>query len=142
MCAYTTGYGPWAPCAFTPQVMLSSAGQVLDQRVQAQTFWPLGVDNAFSYSGSVAYLKKMLPLVDLSLDWCASRYDTDGLFLCHEEASKGKEGSDCGGPGMDWVDWSESRASGKTFNFDLWHAFTLKRLYLHCCLQAWSCAPA
>ena len=31
-------------------------------------------------------------------------------------------------PGMDWVDWSTSRASGKTFNFELWHAFTLKRI--------------
>ena len=29
---------------------------------------------------------------------------------------------------MDWVDWSESRASGKTFTFELWHAFTLKRI--------------
>jgi hypothetical protein len=24
-----------------------------------------------------------------------------------------------GGPGMDWVDWSVSRASGKTFNFEV-----------------------
>ena len=26
----------------------------------------------------------MLPLVDKSLEWCASRYDSDGLFLCHK----------------------------------------------------------
>ena len=26
------------------------------------------------------------------------------------------------------MDWSTSRASGKTFNFELWHAFTLKRI--------------
>ena len=70
----------------------------------------------------------MLPLVDKSLEWCASRYDSDGLFLCHKVPGKGSEGSDCGGPGMDWVDWSESRASGKTFTFELWHAFTLKRI--------------
>ena len=77
---------------------------------------------------NMSYLRHMLPLVDRSLEWCASRYDTDGLFLCNAVASKGKEGSDCGGPGMDWVDWAESRASGKTFNFELWHAFTLKRI--------------
>ena len=29
---------------------------------------------------------------------------------------------------MDWVDWSTSRASGKTFNFQLWHVFTLRRI--------------
>ena len=165
--------------------------------MQAQTFWPLGIDNAFSYSGNQTYLQEMLPLVDLSLEWCASKYvsapnqylhnqpdcccctssqllvmmgwthkgdpcssitrwrpiqllvstprehrsgrwvsldqpdrcyttpqlprsdssqvalrlsqDTDGLFLCHAEPKKGSEGSDCGGPGMDWVDWSTSR---------------------------------
>ena len=27
---------------------------------------------------------QMLPLVDKSLEWCASRYDSDGLFLCHK----------------------------------------------------------
>eukprot|EP00040_Diaphanoeca_grandis_P011873 m.60817 g.60817 ORF g.60817 m.60817 type:complete len:681 (+) comp22887_c0_seq1:146-2188(+) len=109
------------------QILLAANGMVMGQRVQAQSFWPLGVDNAFSYSGDIDYLKQMLPMVDLSLEWCASRYDTDGLFMCKAEPSNGPEGSDCGGPGMDWVDWSESRASGKTFNFQLWHAFTLKR---------------
>ncbi len=59
---------------------------VTRQRVQAQTFWPLGVDNAFSFSGNTTYLEAMLPLGDKSLEWCAARYDSDGLFLCHKVA--------------------------------------------------------
>ena len=42
------------------------------------------MDNAFSFSGNTTYLEAMLPLVDKSLEWCASRYDSDGLFLCHK----------------------------------------------------------
>ena len=56
------------------EVQLSPSGMVLGQRVQAQSFWPLGVDNAFSYSGDITYLRAMLPLVDLSLQWCRSKY--------------------------------------------------------------------
>jgi hypothetical protein len=81
----------------------------IHQRVMAQSWWPLGVDNIFSYSGNESYLAEQLPIVDMSLEWTASRYDTDGLFLCHAEPAHGSEGSDCGGPGMDWVDWSVSR---------------------------------
>ena len=39
------------------QIALAPSGEVLRQRVQAQTFWPLGVDNAFSYSGDLQYLQ-------------------------------------------------------------------------------------
>lgn len=124
MALYTSQFDPSNPKG---QVALDADGMVMRQRVQAQTFWPLGVDQAFSHSGNLTYLEKMLPLVDRSLEWCASRYDTDGLFHCNPDPAKGGEGSDCGGPGMDWVDWSTSRASGKTFTFELWHAFTLKR---------------
>eukprot|EP01052_Picozoa_sp_SAG31_P065917 SAG31_NODE_24719_length_475_cov_1.223404_1_plen_145_part_01 len=122
---YTSQFDPSNP---NGQVRLGSDGMVMHQRVQAQSFWPLGVDAAFSYSGDVNYLKAMLPMVDRSLEWCASKYDSEGLFECQQLPQKGSEGSDCGGPGMDWVDWSVSRASGKTFNFEIWHAFTLRRI--------------
>ena len=125
MALYTSQFDPSNPKG---QVALDANGMVMRQRVQAQTFWPLGIDQSFSHSGNLTYLEKMLPLVDRSLEWCASRYDQDGLFHCNPDPAKGGEGSDCGGPGMDWVDWSPSRASGKTFTFELWHAFTLKRI--------------
>ena len=115
---------------FTEQWKFETIGGVssgeIRQRVMAQSWWPLGIDNAFSFSGDTEFLKAQLPIVDRSLEWSRSKYDKDGLFLCHKGA--GAEGSDCGGPGMDWVDWSVSRASGKTFNFQLWHAFTLRRI--------------
>lgn len=125
MSLYTSQFDPSNPDG---QIALGADGMVLRQRVQAQTFWPLGIDQAFSHSGNLTYLEEMLPLVDRSLEWCASRYDVDGLFHCNPDPAKGSEGSDCGGPGMDWVDWSTSRASGKTFTFELWHAFALKRI--------------
>jgi hypothetical protein len=125
MALYTSQFDPSNPKG---QVALDADGMVMRQRVQAQTFWPLGIDQSFSHSGNLTYLKEMLPLVDRSLEWCATRYDQDGLFHCNPDPAKGTEGSDCGGPGMDWVDWSISRASGKTFTFELWHAFTLKRI--------------
>jgi hypothetical protein len=124
MALYTSQFDPSNP---NGQIALDADGMIMRQRVQAQTFWPLGIDQAFSHSGNLTYLENMLPLVDRSLEWCASRYDEDGLFHCNPDPAKGGEGSDCGGPGMDWVDWSTSRASGKTFTFELWHAFTLKR---------------
>ena len=99
MALFTSQFDPHNP---NGQIRLSPEGEVTGQRVQAQSFWPLGVDNSFSYSGNLSYLETMLPLVDKSLGWCATRYDSDGLFLCHREAQKGSEGSDCGGPGMDW----------------------------------------
>ena len=68
---YTSQFDPSNP---NGQISLDPDGMVAHQRVQAQTFWPLGIDNAFSYSGNLTYLKEMLPLVDLSLEWCASRY--------------------------------------------------------------------
>ena len=116
---------------YTKQFDFGTVGGVstgeIKQRVMAQSWWPLGVDNAFSFSGDAAYLRSQLPIVDRSLEWVATKYNA-GLFQCKKPSGSGSEGSDCGGPGMDWVDWSESRASGKTFNFQLWHAFTLKRV--------------
>jgi hypothetical protein len=38
----------------------------IHQRVMAQSWWPLGVDNIFSYSGNTTYLAEQLPIVDKS----------------------------------------------------------------------------
>lgn len=55
----------------------------IKQRVMAQSWWPLGVDNIFSYTGNTTWLAEQMPLVDLVLEWTASRYDpVDGLFYC------------------------------------------------------------
>lgn len=35
----------------------------IHQRVMAQSWWPLGVDNVFSYTGNVSWLGEQFPLV-------------------------------------------------------------------------------
>ena len=97
-------------------------------RTMTLLFWPLGVDHFFSYSGDRSYLQKALPQADLMLSWVANHSDTDGLFECsHGGQPAGK--ATCPGPlGMDWVDWHQSRALGKTFVFESWYAWTLQRM--------------
>ena len=57
MALYTSQFDPSNPKG---QVALDPDGMVMRQRVQAQSFWPLGVDQSFSHSGNLTYLEKML----------------------------------------------------------------------------------
>ena len=97
-------------------------------RTMTLLFWPLGVDQFFSYSGNLSYLQMALPQADLMLSWVRNHSDVDGLFECsHDGQPAGKV--TCPGPlGMDWVDWHQSRALGKTFVFESWYVWTLQRM--------------
>eukprot|EP01052_Picozoa_sp_SAG31_P007546 SAG31_NODE_360_length_17025_cov_5.362460_9_plen_87_part_00 len=61
----------------------------LDGSVRSRTmtllFWPLGVDQFFSYSGNISYLQMALPQADLMLSWVSNNSDTDGLFECSHD---------------------------------------------------------
>jgi hypothetical protein len=64
--------------------------------------------------------------------WCHRRVRLqDGMFVCGNPSSDFPYGNlTCPGPlGQDWVDWHVSRAVGKTFIFESWHAsYTLGRI--------------
>ena len=97
-------------------------------RTMTLLLWPLGVDQFFSYNGNISYLKTALPQADLMLNWVANNSDTDGLFQCSHNGQPAGVVT-CPGPlGMDWVDWHQSRALGKTFVFESWYAWTLLRM--------------
>lgn len=51
-------------------------------RTMTLLFWPLGVDQFFSYSGNTSYLRVTLPQADLMLSWVSKHTDVDGLFEC------------------------------------------------------------
>ena len=103
-------------------------------RQMSTLHWPLGVDQFFSHSGDIAYLAKQLPIIDKIMAWIASHSDSDGLFQCSWKTDKGVQPAapgivGCSGPqGMDWVDWHISRAVGKTFIFESWYGWTLRRI--------------
>ena len=44
------------------QVHIGADGEIQRQRVMAQTWWPLGVDNIFSFTGNLTYLREILPV--------------------------------------------------------------------------------
>jgi glycogen debranching enzyme len=93
-------------------------------RTMSVLFFALGVDQFFSYTGNTSFLREMLPQIDLTMKWVNNHSDSSGLFEC------GTIGTvSCPGPmGMDWVDWHQSRAVGKTFIFESWYAWTLRRI--------------
>ena len=97
-------------------------GEYTAGRVMGQIYWPLGVDNIFSFSGDIDYLKAHLPLVDASLRFVNEHSDDHGLVTLVEKG-KGHMGG-----GADWVDWYNTRLDGRSFNFHQWYVRTLRRV--------------
>jgi len=99
----------------------SDEGKV-PQRVMSQVLFPIGVDEIFSFTGDHAFLERMLPIADRTLDYVARRADSDGLVRLVEY------GQWRIGEGADWVDWYSTRMEGKTFNFHQWYVRALRRM--------------
>lgn len=93
----------------------------LPQRVMSQVLYPLGVDEIFSFTGDVEFLKRFLPIADRALDYVHERADSNGLVRLVEY------GQWQIGQGADWVDWYPTRMEGKTFNFHQWYVRALRR---------------
>lgn len=100
---------------------MPSGEYYLDGRVMGQIYWPLGVDNLFSFTGDVAYLKRLLPVVDASLEFVHQHTDANG-FATLVPVGKGVMGG-----GADWVDWETTRLDGRSLMFQMWHYRTLTR---------------
>jgi len=92
------------------------------QRVMGQINWPLGVDQIFSFTGDVDYLRQNLPIIDKSLAFVNEHRDSMGLVALIP-VGRGHEGG-----GADWVDWYKTRLDGRTFMFHMWFARTLRRV--------------
>lgn len=91
------------------------------QRVMSQVFFPLGVDEIYSFAGDRAFLEKYLPVADRSFDFMSQRADSNGLVRLVDY------GEWHIGQGADWVDWYPTRMEGKTFNFHQWYVRALRR---------------
>jgi hypothetical protein len=91
------------------------------QRVMAQVFFPIGVDEIFSYDGDLNFLARELPIADRSFDYLRKRADSNGLVRL-VDYGKWRLGQ-----GADWVDWYPTRMEGKTFNFHQWYIRALRR---------------
>jgi len=78
------------------------------QRVMGQINWPLGVEQIFSFTGDVDYLRENLPTIDKSLAFVNEHRDSMGLVALIP-VGRGHEGG-----GADWVDWYKSRLDGRT----------------------------
>jgi len=98
-----------------------ASGKYTAGRVMGQIYWPLGVDNIFSYTGDTEYLKRLLPRVDASIAFVHDHSDENGL------ATLVPLGQGHMGGGADWVDWYGTRLQGRTFNFHQWYVRTLQR---------------
>lgn len=101
---------------------ISDEGRLTSQRVMGQVFFPLGVDEIFSFTGDKAFLSELLPLADRSLDYLAGKGDDNGLVRL-VDYGKWRIGE-----GADWVDWYPSRMEGKTLMFHQWYVQALKRM--------------
>ncbi|KAB2660670.1 MAG: hypothetical protein DVB31_13610 [Verrucomicrobia bacterium] len=99
-----------------------AAGRLKSQRVMSQVFFPLGVDEIFSFTGDTGFLSDLLPVADRSLAHVAARADEDGLARL-VESGKWRIGE-----GADWVDWYPQRMEGKTLMFHQWYAHALRRM--------------
>ncbi len=97
-------------------------GRVTSQRVMAQVFFALGVDELFSFSGDKAFLEKFLPLADRTLQFVAKKADQNGLARLVEYGQWRL------GEGADWVDWYPTRMEGKTCMFHIWYIHALLRI--------------
>ena len=77
----------------------ATSGQYTVGRVMGQLNWPLGVDQIFSFTGNLSYLKEKLPYMDASIAFINAHRDGHGLVtlipLGHGHV----------GGGADWVDW-------------------------------------
>lgn len=101
---------------------MDDQGRIASQRVMSHLFFPLGIDEIFSFTGDKAWFQKMLPLADRSMSYLAGKADANGLVRLVEY------GKWHIGEGADWVDWYPARMEGKTFMFQAWYVRTLQRL--------------
>jgi len=97
-------------------------GRITSQRVMSQVFFPLGIDEIFSFSGDRNFLARYLPLADRCLSYLAQRADVNSLVRLVEYKQWHI------GQGADWVDWYPTRMEGKTLMFHLWYVHALRRL--------------
>jgi hypothetical protein len=91
------------------------------ERFMAQVLFPLGVDELFSFSGNVSWLRAWLPVADASFSYLASISDARGYVVPPPADLVGRA------PGVDWVDWYPTRALGPTFTLQAWHVRALRR---------------
>lgn len=101
---------------------MDTAGRITSQRVMSQVFFPLGVDEIFSFTGDLNYLAENLPLADKALEYAINRRDANGLIRLVEYGKWHIS------EGADWVDWYPTRMEGKTIMFQLWYLRALQRL--------------
>lgn len=100
-------------------------GKIQD-RVLAQIYWPLGVDQIFSASGDVDYLRRRLPEIDSSIHYMIKNARKNGLVLLIPKW-KGVVGG-----GVDWNDWYRTRLDGRTLQFHMWlHRLLVRASHLH-----------
>lgn len=101
---------------------MNQEGRITSQRVMSQLFFPLGVDEIFSFNGDLNYLAENLPLADKSINYVITRGDSNGLVSLVESGKWHVS------EGADWVDWYPTRMEGKTIMFQIWYIQTLRRL--------------
>ena len=58
---------------------MDQEGRITSQRVMSQLFFPLGVDEIFSFTGDLNYLAENLPLAEKATDFVIKHGDTNGL---------------------------------------------------------------
>ena len=92
------------------------------ERFMAQVFFPLGVDELFSFSGNATWLAEWLPIADASFAYLASVSNARGYIVPPPADLVGRA------PGVDWVDWFPTRAAGPTFTLQAWHVRALRRV--------------
>eukprot|EP00756_Hemistasia_phaeocysticola_P028835 Hpha_TRINITY_DN16194_c8_g1::TRINITY_DN16194_c8_g1_i1::g.7241::m.7241 len=99
----------------------AKSGKYTVGRVLGQIFWPLGVDEIFSFTGEEEYMRSHLPLVDASLKFVDEHSDERGLVTLVPN-NTGHVGG-----GADWVDWYRTRLDGPTFIFHIKYIHALRR---------------
>ena len=97
-------------------------GRIASQRVMSQLFFPLGIDEIFSFTGDLDFLAENLPLAEKSIEYVTKHGDTNGLVRLVEYGNWHIS------EGADWVDWYPSRMEGKTIMFQIWYIQVLRRL--------------
>lgn len=101
---------------------MNQEGCITSQRVMSQLFFPLGVDEIFSFTGDLDYLAENLPLAEKAIHYVTKHEDSNGLVRLVEYGQWHIS------EGADWVDWYPTRMEGKTIMFQIWYIQVLRRL--------------